>query len=149
MDMRLILNILGVCGSGVFTGAMLVIGLTLGTYWQSLPPSEFLDWFAANGNLIGNTIPLYVLPTVIGLLGSAWLAGAGSTRTLWLVAFAAIAVLLIITFAYHLPLNARFAAKAVPVEEVAGALSGWMAFHWARIGLGLVAAVTSAIAISR
>lgn len=149
MDMKLVFNILGVCGAGIFTGAMLVIGLTLGTYWQSLPPAEFQDWFAKNGNLVGNTIPLYVLPTVIGLLGSAWLAGAGTTRTLWLVAFAAIALLLVITFAYHLPLNAKFAAKAVPIDEVAGALSGWIAFHWARIGLGLFAAVTSAVAIAR
>ncbi len=45
-------NILAICGTAGFSGVMLCIGVTLGGYWQSLPPQEFLDWFATNDQFL-------------------------------------------------------------------------------------------------
>ncbi len=58
MTARLVFNILPVCGTAVFTGGLLTIGLTLGSYWQSLPPIEFLDWFSKNSHFIARAIGL-------------------------------------------------------------------------------------------
>ena len=71
--MRLIFKVFAVCGTAVFTGAMMDIGLCFVPYWQSLPPAEFLDWFSKNGSFVGRTIPLYLAPILIGLAGSLWL----------------------------------------------------------------------------
>nr|WP_258118157.1 hypothetical protein [Mesorhizobium onobrychidis] len=71
--MRLLFNILAISGSAMFAGVMLTIGVTLGGYWKSLPAAEFLDWFSQNDRFIIRTIPLVVVPTLIGLIGSLWL----------------------------------------------------------------------------
>lgn len=54
----------------MFAGVMLAIGTVLGGYWKSLPPAAFLDGFARHGELVMRTIPLVVVPTVVGLIGA-------------------------------------------------------------------------------
>ncbi len=72
--LKLMFNILAICGSAGFAGVMLCIGVTLGGYWRSLPPADFLSWFTANNHFISSTIPMVVAPTLIGLAGSIWMA---------------------------------------------------------------------------
>lgn len=148
METRLALNLLAILGCGVFTGVMLNIGLVFGAYWRSLPPADFLAWFGANSHLIGRTIPFVAGPAAIGLLGSLWLAAAGG-RLPWLAALAAIVLLFALTAAYHLPANAAFAARAVPLGEVAAALDRWLLLHWLRVALGAVATVACVLAVAR
>ena len=94
MDMRLASNTIAILGAAGFAGVMTFIGLMLGAYWRSLPPAEFLDWFAANSHLIARVIPLFALPTVVGLawsLRADWNDPTG--RALWAAAlFAVLAV---------------------------------------------------------
>jgi hypothetical protein len=150
MTARLIFYILAVCGAATFTGVMLSIGLTLGAYWKSLPPGEFLDWFSANNHLIARTIPLVVLPTLIGLAGSLWLHWTKPTgRYLWLTSLGCIMGILIITFGYHVPTNSSFAAKSIPIEQVPATLDLWLWLHWVRIALGLAASVVCVVAVAR
>jgi hypothetical protein len=150
MTTRLIFNILAVCGAATFTGVMLNIGLTLGAYWKGLPPGEFLNWFSANNHLIGRTIPLVLLPTLVGLAGSLWFGWSESTtRYLWLASLALVMGILIITFAYHLPTNSAFAAKSIPLDQVSGALNVWLSLHAVRVFLGLLASVLGAVAMTR
>jgi hypothetical protein len=150
MSARLILNILAVCGAASFAGAMLVIGLTLGAYWKSLAPQAFLDWFSANAHLIGRIIPLFAIPTAIGLVGSLWLDwGDPTARSLWAPALLCSLGVGAITAVYHLPTNSAFIAKSVPLEEVAATLDRWLLLHAARTLLGLVAAVLAIVAIGR
>ena len=80
--MRLLFGIIAICGAGVFTGAMLTIGLTLGGFWKSLPPAEFLDWFSANESLIVRSIAVAAVPTVIGVIGTMLGVIAGLLLTL-------------------------------------------------------------------
>lgn len=150
MTTRLIFNILAVCGAAIFTGVMLNIGLTFGAYWKGLPPVEFLDWFSANNHLIARTIPLVVLPTLIGLAGSLWLGWTEPTaRYLWLASLGCVIGILIITFSYHLPTNSAFAAKSVPLDQVPATLNLWLSLHSVRIALGLAASVLGVVAIAR
>jgi hypothetical protein len=150
MSARLILNILAICGAASFAGAMLVSGLTLGAYWKTLAPEAFLDWFSANAHLIGRVIPLFAIPTMIGLLGSLWLDWSNPpARALWLAALLCALGVGLITAVYHLPTNSAFIAKSVALQDVAATLDRWLLLHWARIALGLSAAVVGVVAISR
>ena len=63
----------------MFTGVMLGIGVILGGYWKSLPPEAFFDAFSHNAKFIMIAIPLVVVPTAIGLVGSLWLAWSDGT----------------------------------------------------------------------
>lgn len=150
MDMRLAFNMLAILGAGAFAGLMLNIGLTLGAYWKGLPPAAFLDWFASNSHLIGRTIPIVAVPTVIGICGSLWLAwNQPSARFWWGVALTAIVALMVITALFHLPTNAAFAAKSLPLDQVSPTLDRWLLLHWFRIALGFAATAVGILAIAR
>ncbi|MBB4000131.1 anthrone oxygenase family protein [Aureimonas pseudogalii] len=143
-------QILAVVGSAAFAGVMLAIALILGPFWRSLPPADFLTWFAANSGLIVRTIPLVVGPTIFGLVGSIVLSwGDASIRNLWLAALGCIAVLLGLTVAYFFPINATFNQGAIAVDDVPGQLDAWLAVHWVRIVLALAAAVFGLVAATR
>ncbi|MDH7796228.1 MULTISPECIES: DUF1772 domain-containing protein [unclassified Beijerinckia] len=150
MAMRLLFNILAISGAAMFAGVMLAIGVILGAYWKSLPPQGFLDWFSQNNHFVAQVIPFVVAPALIGLAGSLYISWGDTTgRTLWLVASACIIAVLAVTFAYHLPSNAQFAAKAVPLDQVSGKLDSWLLLHSLRIVLALVASILGIVAIAR
>lgn len=150
MTLRLIFNILAVCGTPIFTGVLLTIGLTLGSYWKSLPPAEFLDGFAEQLHFIGRTLPVCLAAMLLGLAGSLWLGWANpQQRYLWGASLACIIGLLIITSIYNGPMNSQFASKAITPDQVPAALNIWMTAHAVRIVLGLVASVIAAIALTR
>lgn len=148
MNARFAFNTLAVCGAAAFAGAMLVIGLSFGAYWKSLPPAAFLDWFGANGFLIGRAIPVFAVPAAIGLAASLWYdRRRPEARRFWLAALACMAALWLVTAAFHLPLNAAFAAKAIPLDQVPAALDRWLWLHAERIALGLGCAVLGMVAM--
>ncbi|NNM73923.1 DUF1772 domain-containing protein [Enterovirga aerilata] len=106
MTLRLILNVFATCGTGTLAGVLLTIGLSFGSYWQSLPPADFLDWFARNGQYVGRTVPFALLPALAGLVGSLWFGWSSPPqRYLWGSALACLAVMLILTAIYNGPLN--------------------------------------------
>ena len=149
MNGRLICNMIAIIAAASFAGVMLFIGLMLGAYWQSLPPAAFLDWFSTNSHLIARTIPLVAMPALLGVVLSLRLDWQEPTRRrLWAGALAALLGIAIITFAYHLPMNARFDARAVPLDQVTDLLDQWLAWHALRVALGLVAAALGVIAAS-
>ena len=134
---------------GLFAGAMLVIGVSFVGYWQSLEPSTFLDWFAANADRIGGLmLPLGAAAT-LAALGSAavtWPSGGRAGR--WSAASAGLAVsILVVYFVVHAPRNAAFTSGAMPPERVAGELAVWARWHWVRVLLGVAAFWTQLVAI--
>jgi hypothetical protein len=112
---RRIFNILAVCGTAVFTGALMTIGLTLGSYWKSLSPAEFLDWFSKNSHFIGRTLP----PCLTARL--EWVDV--QQRYLWGAALVCVVGLLVITSVYNGPMNSQFASKSVSPDQVPAALN--------------------------
>ncbi len=61
--------------TGLFTGAMLLVGVALVTFWQSLEPQAFLDWFAAHSHRVGRLM--------VPLGGAAVLATWAAAAVLW------------------------------------------------------------------
>ncbi|MBN5182473.1 DUF1772 domain-containing protein [Serratia marcescens] len=148
--MQLLFRILAIAGSAMFAGVMLAIGVILGAYWKSLPPAEFLDWFGQHSEGIKSAIPLVVVPSIIGLIGSLFCNWkVPMARYLWLSAGACIIAVLILTAAYFVPVNAAFASKAIPIVQVPAKLDNWLLVHNFRIALALAAAVLGVVAINR
>lgn len=148
--MSLLFKFLVVTGSAMFAGVMLAIGVILGGYWKSLPPADFLEWFAQHSQLVMQAIPIVVIPTLIGLAGALWFDwGNGPNRTIWFGAAGCIVAVLVITIAYYVPSNAAFAAKSVPVDQVSGKLDTWLMIHNFRIALAFTASALGVWAISR
>jgi uncharacterized membrane protein len=148
--MQFAFNILGVSGSAMFAGAMLTIGVTLGGYWKSLPPSEFLDWFGQNVRFIMRVIPFVLVPALVGLGGSLWLGWAeANARLLWSAAIACILAVLALTIVWFVPANAAFASKSIPLDQAPARLNAWLIVHSVRIALALAGSALSVLAISR
>jgi hypothetical protein len=149
-DMRLLFNILAISGSATYAGVMLAIGVILGGFWKRLSAADFLDSFVATLPFIGRAISAVLLPTLAGLAGSLWLSwGARDAWTLWLSAVAWTAALLILTVIWFGPVNSVFAARSVPMEQVAAKRNAWLMLHNLRIALAAAASVLGVIAISR
>ena len=147
MNARPLFYIAAAYGTSAFTGAMITIGLVLGTYWKNLSPAEFLDWFAENSNLIERVIPLFVVPALTGLIGGAICDWRSPQLKLWLASLGSMIGILLITSAFHLPMNAEFNAKSISLEDVKPMLDQWLWLHAIRIALGLAASILSVLAI--
>lgn len=148
--MSLLFRILAVTGSAMFAGVMLAIGVILGGYWKSLPPADFLDWFAQHSQLVMRAIPIVVIPTLIGLAGMLWSDWSNSAnRIIWFGAAGCILAVLVLTMAYYVPSNAAFAAKAIPIDQVSGKLDTWLMIHNLRIVLAFAASALGVWAVSR
>lgn len=150
MELKTIIQIIAICGIAIFTGVMLNIGLTLGAYWKSLPPSEFLDWFKNNSHFIARTIPLYTVPTLVAVIATIWMNWDNQVvRNLWLFSSLFLIGIAAITLTWHLPVNAIFVSKQIPVEEVSAKLNLWLQLHTIRIACGFIASILGIIAIQR
>lgn len=113
-------NALAVITSGAFAGANLFIGLSMGAYWLSLSPPEFVaNFFPQFTNFLFTIMPLF-LAMLVGLILSARLDWHDPTpRRMWLIAIGLYVVLSLITLLYHMPLNARLASAVnSPVADL-------------------------------
>ncbi len=148
--MLLPFQVLAILGSAAFAGVMLAIALILGAFWRSLPPTDFLVWFKANSGFIARAIPVVAGPALLGLVGSIALSWSDATaRNLWLAALGCIVALLVLTVAYFFPINATFNAGSIAPDDVPERLEAWLAMHWVRIALALIAATLGVIAATR
>ncbi len=138
-----------VVASGMFTGVMLFIGITLGGFYQSLPAQRFLDWFATNNGFIQDTIPLVALPTLLGTILCTVLFWRFPARKWWLAALLSWLVIAVLTFGFFVPTNAAFASGTAPVTEVTETLALWLQIHWIRIVFGVLGTTFAYLAVSR
>jgi Anthrone oxygenase len=134
---------------GLFTGAMLVIGVSFVGYWQSLEPSAFLNWFAANAGRIGGLmLPLGAAATLAALGSAAVTWSSGDRARWWSTASAVLTVsILVVYFVVHAPRNAAFSSGGLPPERVTGELAAWARWHWVRVLLAVAAFWTQLVAI--
>lgn len=115
-------NAFAVICSAAFAGANLFIGLSMGAYWLSLSPPEFVaHFFPQFTNFLFTIMPLFVL-TLVGLVLSARLDWhKPKARRLWLTAIGLYVAVTLITLFFHMPLNARLASAVS--SPVAGLIS--------------------------
>lgn len=144
---KTVFNILAICGAAGFSGVMLCIGVTLGGYWQSLQPQDFLEWFAVNDRFLMTVITLIAPPTIIGVVGSLWISWNSPDFRLWALSTLCIAIVMVMTAVYYLPANTAFANGSVEIGEVANRLNQWILIHYVRIALAMLASVFGVFAL--
>ena len=127
-----------IAGSG-FAGANMFIGTSMGVYWLSLDPLDFMHNFGPQFQRFLITImPLFLL-TFVGLVLSARLDWHNPVpRRSWLIAISLYAVLSLITLAYHMPENLRLLAADYTPEEAQAARLYWLSGHVPRVFLGFL-----------
>jgi hypothetical protein len=121
---------------GLLAGGMLVIGISLASFWKSLSPSDFQAWFASHSHLIGRLmIPLGV-GSVIGSVASLGANWRGPGRSWHLIA-ALSAIGVMVTYpVFFAGTNAAFERGGLPDREVRLLLGRWETWHWIRTGFG-------------
>ena len=142
MTARAFFNALAFLGTGTFTGVMLAIGVIVGGHWKRLPATEFFDAFSTSVPLIMRTIPIALLPVLVGLGGSVWLAWRHrSERGLWLTSSGCILVVLVLTATCFRSTNAQFTARSASPDQVSAMLTTWLRLHFLRVFLGATATI--------
>ena len=104
-------NALSVTTSAAFFGANLFIGLSMGVYWLSLPPAEYVAQFFPQFSTFLYTIMPLFLAIPVGLILSARLDWhVAPARRNWVIALWLYLAISLITIFFHMPLNVRLAA---------------------------------------
>ncbi len=143
-----LLRHLAAAALGVYLGAMLTEGWVLVPYWRSLPPADFLRWYAENDRrLVGYFGPVTTVAGLSALAAAAislWQGHPGR----WPAVVAAVSMVVAVAAysVYFERANASFAAATIAVEDVAAELARWSAWHTARTviaGVGLAAALAA------
>ncbi|WP_127114752.1 anthrone oxygenase family protein [Shimia sediminis] len=138
-----------IVASGMFAGVMLFIGITLGGFYQSLPPQQFLNWFATNNGFIQDTIPLVSMPALLGTILCTVLFWRRPARKWWVATLSCWLGVAVLTFGFFVPTNSAFAAGNMPIADAPETLALWLQIHWIRFVLGMVATAFAYMAVSR
>ena len=136
---------------GIYVGAMATEGGVLVPYWQSLPPGEFLTWYAANAQRLVDFFGPVTIAAVLLAVASAALAiwHRRPGRTHAIVTALLLCGLLGLYFAYFEDANTRFATGGIAVDAVPGELARWAWWHHVRTVVSAVALVTAGLAVRR
>jgi hypothetical protein len=147
----LVLRGLSAAALGVLLGASVAEGALLVTWWRSLPPGEFLVWYAANAErLMGFFAPLTTAATVLAV--AAAIAAAASRDAGRGPAIVAAVLLVLIVggfFVYFEDANRGFATGATRPDDVPAALAAWARWHWIRVAAMSVAFAASLWSLGR
>lgn len=129
-------NAIAIVASAAFAGGNLFIGLSMGAYWLSQEPLDFMHGFWAQFTAFLYTImPLFLL-TLIGLVLSARLDWDQSRlRRLWLIAIGLYLVVSLITLGFHMPENLRLREAAYTADQATAARLRWLIGHIPRVVL--------------
>lgn len=112
-------NTLAIVTSAAFFGANAFIGLSMGVYWLTLPPADFVaQFFPQFSNFLYTIMPLF-LAMLLGLILSARLDWQNApARRNWVIALWLYLAVSLITIFYHMPLNVRLtSAIGSPVGD--------------------------------
>lgn len=104
-------NALAITTSAAFFGANAFIGLSMGSYWLSLAPADFVaQFFPQFSTFLYTIMPLFVA-MLVGLILSARLDWQDApARRNWVIALWLYLSVSLITIFFHMPLNVRLAA---------------------------------------
>jgi Domain of unknown function (DUF1772) len=130
---------------GLLAGGMLVIGVSLVSFWKSLSPSDFQAWFASHSHLVGRLmIPLGVASIVVTVatVVVSWRDSATSRR--WLLIAAASAMAVMVTYPlFFAATNEAFTRGGLSDATARSLLDRWATWHWIRTGLGALGFVAA------
>lgn len=136
---------------GLLAGGMLVIGVSVVSFWKSLSPSDFQAWFASYSHLIGRLmIPLGaggVAVTVVAVV-ACWRGPATCRRWLLIAAFSVVGVMVTYPI-FFTATNEAFVRGGLSDSVVRSMLDRWATWHWIRTGLGIVGFFAALRALQR
>jgi len=140
--LRQLLPALAAVSSGLLTGAMLFVGLSVTPWARSLPPDEFNEWIWSYGLAMQRVLLPMVLLAVLLALGALLLSrGASATcRRRLLLAAACLAATSAPDPGRIAPMGPALAAPAVlSRREETAVLGHEIGWHWLRVALDLTA----------
>ena len=139
---------------GLSAGSVLTEGAVMVPDWRSMPPADFLQWYAANAARLFNFFgPLEMAATLLAIAAAIILRarrrqGAGSMGMA-----AALSLAVLLTFPmYFRDVNLSFEHATIAPEQVPAELTRWAAWHWARTAIAIaafVAALSSTLRAAR
>jgi hypothetical protein len=131
---------------GLSAGAMLAEGAVMVPHWRSLPPPDFLGWYAANAARLLRFFGSLEIAAVVFALAAAAVPRAPGRGRLALAGLLAFAVLVPFPL-YFQAVNASFADGTIAHDALPGELGRWAAWHWGRTALGVGAFVAGLLAL--
>ena len=141
--------VLFVLSFGLFTGAMLLIGISIVGFWKSLTPSEFVSWFASHSSRLGVImVPLGMITLLLSLAAVAVSWRSRSRQRQWSMIAALCALRVMVSYpVFFAGANASFMAGGLSDSAVRELLDKWAVWHWGRTLLGLVGFVAATLAL--
>jgi hypothetical protein len=123
---------------GLLAGCMLVIGVSLVSFWKSLSPSDFQAWFASHSHLVGRLmIPLGAagIAMTVAAVVACWRRSATGRRWLLIAAVSTLGVMVTYPLFFQ-GANEAFVRGGLSDSAARFLLDRWAAWHWIRTGLG-------------
>jgi hypothetical protein len=130
---------------GLLAGGMLVIGVSLVSFWKNLSPSDFQAWFASHAHLVGRLmIPLGVggIAVTVAAVVACWRGSAPGRRWLLIAAVSVMGVMVTYPL-FFASTNEAFARGGLSDAAARALLDRWAAWHWIRTGLGALGFVAA------
>jgi len=128
--------------AGLFTGAMLFVGLSVVTWLRSLPPFDFHAWIWSYGPVMRPVMgPLGALSTMLAIAALAVSRGFGAACR-WLLLAAAVCLLAtsLLPLVWVEPVSTALASsRLLSSREEVALLGREVSWDWLRIILGLAA----------
>lgn len=120
---------------GLFSGAMFLIALGLGRYWNSLPPLQYRESFQVMGPYLGRMmVPLLT----VSVLSAALTTFTNRRSRLHWTAFVLIMTIVPLYTFIHGPINNQLLDTTVlGGVEISSLRERWYFWHWVRTVLGI------------
>tara|TARA_B110000014_G_C19671675_1_gene352643 strand:- start:20 stop:496 length:477 start_codon:yes stop_codon:yes gene_type:complete len=140
---NLTINLIAIIGSGAYLGNLINMGLVHAPYWQSLDADSFVAAFTLKFPLLLTTLPLTMIPSIIGVITCfIWYRKTKAGKS-WRIALYGVIAGFTISAIYHVPTNFSFLGGNFTQEETVIRLQWWVYLHWVRTVFALITAVYS------
>ena len=133
---------------GLLAGAAIFILFVLLPSWQAMQPEAFMEWVKDFGGRIGFVmLPMEMIPLLLSIyIFFRTRKSNDAGKNLWLWVNVCNVIVLVMLFAYFIPINLSFINKTMLPENVPAELKRWQMIHTARtifIVLSLVLAIAA------